>query len=255
MLAGPPYAGRRLLQPELVVRDSSRTDRPAHPHTQPGVRTMKNRLGNRRCLPALCLVATGALALTACGGSGFEGDDESPRSRPGSSSILIGSSGDAETKAVEDAVAAWSEESGVKAEVDGRLRPRPAAQPGLRQQQPAGRLLRLHRPARRLRQQRLALRVRRRPVQRRRLPADPGRRVHRRRRVLLRTQGLLDARAGHQHRSSGRTPASPTPTSRRPGRSSPTVAEQADQGRPGRARVQSRVRRGSARSSRRPAAR
>ncbi len=44
---------------------------------------MKNRLGNRRILPALCLVATGALALTACG-SGFEGDDESSSSPPGS---------------------------------------------------------------------------------------------------------------------------------------------------------------------------
>ena len=37
---------------------------------------MKNRLGNRRILPVLCLAATGTLVLTACG-SGFEGDDES----------------------------------------------------------------------------------------------------------------------------------------------------------------------------------
>ena len=62
------------------------------------------------------LLLTGALTLTACG-SGFDegGGDES--GGDGSLSILIGSSGDAETQAVEDAVAAWSEESGVEAEV------------------------------------------------------------------------------------------------------------------------------------------
>lgn len=56
-----------------------------------------------------------ALALTACG-SGFndggaEQDAESPLT------VLIGSSGDAETKAVTDAVAAWSADSGIDAEV------------------------------------------------------------------------------------------------------------------------------------------
>ena len=76
---------------------------------------MKHRLGNRRMLSALSLAVTATLALGACG-SGFEGDDEA--SEPsGELSILIGSSGDAETQAVQDAVAAWSEESGVEAEV------------------------------------------------------------------------------------------------------------------------------------------
>ncbi len=76
---------------------------------------MKHRLGNRRMLSALSLAVTATLALGACG-SGFEGDDDA--SEPsGELSILIGSSGDAETQAVQDAVAAWSEESGVKAEV------------------------------------------------------------------------------------------------------------------------------------------
>ena len=77
---------------------------------------MKHRLGNRRVLSALSLAvhrrprprpraAPASRATTR------------PRSRPGSSPILIGSSGDAETQAVQDAVAAWAEESGVKAEV------------------------------------------------------------------------------------------------------------------------------------------
>ena len=61
---------------------------------------MKNRLGNRRILPALCLAATGTLVLTACGAPA----SRVTRSRPepsGELSILIGSSGDAETKAVQ----------------------------------------------------------------------------------------------------------------------------------------------------------
>ncbi len=70
----------------------------------------------RRAVPALCLAATTALALTACGGSGFE-DDGAGSEGGGEVSVLIGTSGDAETQAVEDAVAAWSEDSGVEASV------------------------------------------------------------------------------------------------------------------------------------------
>lgn len=70
----------------------------------------------RRTMPTLCLAATTALALTACGGSGFEEGGESSQGS-GEISVLIGSSGDAETEAVEEAVAAWSEESGVAASV------------------------------------------------------------------------------------------------------------------------------------------
>jgi multiple sugar transport system substrate-binding protein len=82
-------------------------------------------------LPAL--IAGTALLLTACG-SGFESESAPPASsatgsatgsaaasasaEPGADlTILIGSSGDAETNAVNDLVAAWSAESGVKAEV------------------------------------------------------------------------------------------------------------------------------------------
>lgn len=62
-----------------------------------------------------------SLVLSACGGGGFE-DAESTPSNGGEATdaavqVLIGSSGDAETKAVTDAVAAWSEESGIPAEV------------------------------------------------------------------------------------------------------------------------------------------
>ena len=78
----------------------------------------------RAALGAGALLVTGALALAGCG-SGFDdsggngggtSDGELTSSDDGLT-ILIGSSGDAETKAVEDAVSAWSEESGVEASV------------------------------------------------------------------------------------------------------------------------------------------
>lgn len=75
------------------------------------------------------IAAIGSLALSACGGSGFEdtgsgGDDASNESQapasaegPASLSMLIASSGDAETQAVEEAAAAWAEETGNSVEV------------------------------------------------------------------------------------------------------------------------------------------
>lgn len=72
---------------------------------------------------ATALLAAGALTLTACGGSGFDdtGDGGTPdggfTSSDDALSVVIGSSGDAETQAVTDAVAAWSAESGVDATV------------------------------------------------------------------------------------------------------------------------------------------
>lgn len=75
-----------------------------------------------RVVPGVALALATSLALAACGGgSGFEdsGDsgDSSSAEGGGAIEVLIGSSGDAETKAVEDAVAAWSEESGTEATV------------------------------------------------------------------------------------------------------------------------------------------
>ncbi len=76
----------------------------------------------RALLGAGALLVTGTLALSGCGGSGFEepagtGDSGDLTSSDDGISLLIGTSGDAETDAVTEAVAAWSEESGVDAEV------------------------------------------------------------------------------------------------------------------------------------------
>ncbi|MPV51147.1 MULTISPECIES: extracellular solute-binding protein [unclassified Pseudactinotalea] len=75
----------------------------------------------RTWLSTLTLVSAGALALTACGGGGGFDDDNggggategSSGSGGGSLTLLIGSSGEAETKAVKDAAATWSKSSGV----------------------------------------------------------------------------------------------------------------------------------------------
>jgi multiple sugar transport system substrate-binding protein len=77
-----------------------------------------------RATALTALLTGGALALTACGGSGFSDDeadpaDEGTTTQEGGSelTVLIGSSGDAETDAVNAAVAAWAEESGNTATV------------------------------------------------------------------------------------------------------------------------------------------
>lgn len=73
-----------------------------------------------RTLAPVALGAAGLLVLTACSGGGFdEGGDSTTGTDGGGGSltVLIGSSGDAETDAVTAAVAAWSEQSGVDATV------------------------------------------------------------------------------------------------------------------------------------------
>ncbi|MFF1879554.1 extracellular solute-binding protein [Leifsonia sp. NPDC058230] len=75
----------------------------------------------KRWLAAAAVAAATALTLSACG-SGFSGSGSSSSSGALTSSnkpltVLIGSSGDAETKAVTSAVADWSKTSGTKASV------------------------------------------------------------------------------------------------------------------------------------------
>ncbi len=64
------------------------------------------------------LAVAGLLASAACGGSGFK-TNSSPTQKAGPASlqILIGSSGDAETKAVTDAASTWATSTGNKATV------------------------------------------------------------------------------------------------------------------------------------------
>lgn len=68
---------------------------------------------------AVALAATGALALSACGGGGFSGSSASQNSKSGpvKLTVMIGSSGDAETAAVKSATQAWATKSGNTVEV------------------------------------------------------------------------------------------------------------------------------------------
>ncbi|MBD8141741.1 MULTISPECIES: extracellular solute-binding protein [unclassified Frigoribacterium] len=74
-----------------------------------------------RLAAAAALTTISALALTACGSGFSEGSgaasDGALTSSDDSLTVLIGSSGDAETKAVTEAVASWSDDSGTGAEV------------------------------------------------------------------------------------------------------------------------------------------
>ena len=70
------------------------------------------------------MAATGALALvlTACGGGGFAGSSgsstaASTQAGPVKLTVMIGSSGDAETNAVKAAAAAWASKSGNNVDV------------------------------------------------------------------------------------------------------------------------------------------
>ncbi|MEN3305805.1 MAG: multiple sugar transport system substrate-binding protein, partial [Micromonosporaceae bacterium] len=76
------------------------------------------RLASLRTGALAALAGVALLANAACGGSGFNGNSGSTQ-QSGSASlqILIGSSGDAETKAVNQAAAAWASSSGNKATV------------------------------------------------------------------------------------------------------------------------------------------
>lgn len=79
-----------------------------------------------RRVASLAVVGTvAALSLSACGGSSFNGGSSASSSASGSAAsanknpirVLIGSSGPAETAAMQSAVAAWSKTSGIPATV------------------------------------------------------------------------------------------------------------------------------------------
>ena len=111
-----------------LTPDPPRTHRTTHVHhegvtpmTSPLTRAARSR---RAALPVLTLATLGLVA--ACGGGSFDegteagGDGGSAAPAEGGGdglTVLIGSSGDAETEAVTAAVDAWSEESGTEAEV------------------------------------------------------------------------------------------------------------------------------------------
>jgi multiple sugar transport system substrate-binding protein len=78
----------------------------------------------RTAVGAGALATVAALVLAGCGGSGFDegdgdtnGDSGALTSSDDAITILIASSGEAETAAVEEAVASWSAESGIEADV------------------------------------------------------------------------------------------------------------------------------------------
>ena len=78
------------------------------------------RARTSRGATALALAATGALALGACGGGGFSNSTapkQNTSAGPVKLTVMIGSSGDAETTAVKTAVEAWAKKSGNTAEV------------------------------------------------------------------------------------------------------------------------------------------
>lgn len=71
---------------------------------------MTHRRRQGRALQIAAIAGIGAIALAGCSGGGGGGGDEPLQ-------VLIGTSGDAETQAVQAAVDAWTEESGVPVEV------------------------------------------------------------------------------------------------------------------------------------------
>src|SRR5262245_24378303 len=74
-----------------------------------------------RGVAAIALAATGTLALAACGGGGFSGGGQTAAQNtskgPVKLTVMIGSSGDAETNAVKEATQAWATKTGNTVEV------------------------------------------------------------------------------------------------------------------------------------------
>ncbi len=213
----------------------------------------------RAIVGAGALAVAGALVLSGCGGSSFD-EPATPETASGgltssddALTILIGSSGEAETVAVEEAVAAWSEESGVEAEVQVANDLVAAARAGLRGGNARRPVL---------------------PVDRRRSPATPATARSSRTATSSRTRttstprswrtspsttsSTAHRRTSRRSRSSstpicGRRRASPRPTSPPRGRSSTRSARRSRPTAPSASRSE-RSTSASARSWRRPAA-
>lgn len=76
------------------------------------------RAGTARKLAVAGAAGAVALSLTACGGGGFDDDatgGATPEAGSGAINIMIGTSGEAETQSVQDAIDAWEQESGFTA--------------------------------------------------------------------------------------------------------------------------------------------
>ncbi|MGA7204543.1 MAG: extracellular solute-binding protein [Specibacter sp.] len=63
------------------------------------------------------IITAGALLLTGCGGSGFDNGSKAQATGSQKLTVMIGSSGDAETAAVKEAAAGWSSSSGTASTV------------------------------------------------------------------------------------------------------------------------------------------
>ena len=213
--AAPPQSGA-LFQPRPPRRSLDRSQQERQP--------MKHRT---HALAALGL--TTAMILAACGGdddddsggtdapAGTEaaGDTAAPATGDATTAepsgdgtaltMLIASSGDAETNSVKAAAAAWAAESGNSVEVLVATDMNQELAQGFAVGQPARHLLPRRLPLRRQRQGRQPLRLHGRGQRRLLRVVAPD--VHVRRHAVLRAEGLLDARPADQQRRRGRRPA------------------------------------------------
>ena len=142
---------------------------------------------------AFLSVAVCAVAVAAATANG-----SSTKNQATELTALIGSSGPAETNAVQRRQVRVDEEDGHQGQRHRRIGPRAAARPGLRVGQSARHLLSRQRPGRDVRQGRQP-RAARQAEERQVVLPEPAGRVHLQGSPVRRAEGLLDARPRHQH--------------------------------------------------------